>query len=249
MVKGRALVVVLALILATVATAGVFLYAQGLEKDAEAGGAMVSVVVSEVDIPPRTDLNTLIKDDLFKVIQVNEAAYVDGAITSVDQLADKNNAVAILAGEQIPAARISGNVQGGALSIPEGMEALTVSLDAPRGVAGLINTGDKVTIYATFDDVEERRSGEKNTFTVVLVPTVELLAVHRPLSSTAFGGDEASASEQLPGSLFATLALTPEDAQRFVFSMENGSTWFGLLPPDAEGEALPPITIDQVIVG
>ena len=249
MVKGRALVVVLALILATVATAGVFLYAQGLEKDAEAGGAMVQVVVSEVDIPPRTDLNVLIKDDLFRTIQVNEPAYVDGAITSVDQLADKNNAVAILAGEQIPAARITGNVQGGALSIPEGMEALTVSLDAPRGVAGLINTGDKVTIYATFGDVEERRSGERNTITVVLVPTVELLAVHRPLSSTAFGGDEASTTEQLPGSLFATLALTPEDAQRFVFSMENGSTWFGLLPPDAEGEALPPITIDQVIVG
>jgi pilus assembly protein CpaB len=247
MVKGRALVVVLALILATVATAGVFLYAQGLEKSVNEGGEMVSVVVSEVDIPPRTDLNTLIKDDLFKVIQVNEAAYVDGAITSVDQLADKNNAVAILAGEQIPAARISGNVQGGALSIPEGMEALTVSLDAPRGVAGLINTGDKVTLYATFGDVQERRSGEKNTFTVVLVPTVELLAVHRPISSTAFGGDEPSTTEQLPGSLFVTLALTPEDAQRFVFSMENGSTWFGLLPPDAQGQTMKPITIAQVV--
>ena len=246
MVKGRALVVVLALILATVATAGVFLYAQGLEKDAEAGGAMVQVVVSEVDIPPRTDLNVLIKDDLFRTIQVNEPAYVDGAITSVDQLADKNNAVAILAGEQIPAARITGNVQGGALSIPEGMEALTVSLDAPRGVAGLINTGDSVTIYSTFKGVV-RKDGSTETVTVVLVPTVELLAVHRPISSTAFGGDEASSSEQLPGSLFATLALTPEDAQRFVFAMENGSTWFGLLPPDAEGETMKPITIAQVV--
>jgi pilus assembly protein CpaB len=246
MVKGRALVVVLALILATLATAGVFLYARGVEEDAKAGGTMVSVVVSEVDIPPRTDLNLLIKDDLFKVIQVNEAAYVDGAITSVDQLADKNNAVAILAGEQIPQARITGNVQGGALSIPEGMEAMTVSLDAPRGVAGLINTGDSVTIYSTFKEVA-RRDGSTETVTVVLVPTVELLAVHRPISSTAFGGDEASASEQLPGSLFVTLALTPEDAQRFVFSMENGSTWFGLLPPDAQGQTMKPITIAQVV--
>jgi pilus assembly protein CpaB len=247
MVKGRALVVVLALILATVATAGVFLYAQGLEKEAEGGGAMVQVVVSEVDIPPRTDLNLLIKDDLFKVIQVNEAAYVDGAITSVDQLADKNNAVAILAGEQIPQARITGNVQGGALSIPEGMEALTVSLDAPRGVAGLINTGDSVTIYSTFKEVA-RKDGSTETVTIVLVPTVELLAVHRPLASTAFGGDDTAAQgEQLPGSLFATLALTPEDAQRFVFAMETGATWFGLLPPDAEGETMKPITIAQVV--
>jgi pilus assembly protein CpaB len=247
MVKGRALVVVLALILATVATAGVFLYARGVEEDAKAGGTMVPVVVSEVDIPPRTDLDTLIKDDLFRIIQVPEAAKVSSAITSVDQLTDKNNAVAILAGEQIPAARITGNVQGGALSIPEGMEALTVSLDAPRGVAGLINTGDHVTIYATFDDVEERRSGEKNTFTAVLVPTAELLAVQRPLSSSTFASEEASATEQLPGSLFVTLALTPEDSQKFVFSMEAGTVWFGLLPPDAEGEALQPITIDQVI--
>jgi pilus assembly protein CpaB len=247
MVKGRALVVVLALILATLATAGVFLYARGVEEDAKAGGTMVSVVVSEVDIPPRTDLNLLIKDDLFRVIQVNEAAYVDGAITSVDQLADKNNAVAILAGEQIPQARITGNVQGGALSIPEGMEALTVSLDAPRGVAGLINTGDSVTIYSTFKEVA-RRDGSTETVTVVLVPTVELLAVHRPLASTAFGGGDSEAQgEQLPGSLAVTVALTPEDAQRFVFSMETGSTWFGLLPPDAQGETMKPIGIAQVV--
>jgi pilus assembly protein CpaB len=224
----------------------VFLYARGVEEDAKAGGTMVSVVVSEVDIPPRTDLNLLIKDDLFRVIQVNEAAYVDGAITSVDQLADKNNAVAILAGEQIPQARITGNVQGGALSIPEGMEALTVSLDAPRGVAGLINTGDSVTIYTTFKEVA-RRDGSTETVTVVLVPTVELLAVHRPLGSSTFGGDEESSSDQIPGSLAVTVALTPEDAQRFVFSMENGSTWFGLLPPDAEGETMKPITIAQVV--
>lgn len=247
MVKGRALVVVLALILATLATAGVFLYARGVEEDAKAGGTMVSVVVSEVDIPPRTDLNLLIKDDLFRVIQVNEAAYVDGAITSVDQLADKNNAVAILAGEQIPQARITGNVQGGALSIPEGMEALTVSLDAPRGVAGLINTGDSVTIYSTFKEVA-RKDGSTETVTVVLVPTVELLAVHRPLASTAFGGGDSEAQgEQLPGSLAVTVALTPEDAQRFVFSMESGSTWFGLLPPDAQGETMKPIGIAQVV--
>lgn len=246
MVKGRALVVVLALILATLATAGVFLYARGVEEDAKAGGTMVSVVVSEVDIPPRTDLNLLIKDDLFRVIQVNEAAYVDGAITSVDQLADKNNAVAILAGEQIPQARITGNVQGGALSIPEGMEALTVSLDAPRGVAGLINTGDSVTIYSTFKEVA-RKDGSTETVTVVLVPTVELLAVHRPLASSAFGGDSEAQGEQLPGSLAVTVALTPEDAQRFVFSMESGSTWFGLLPPDAQGETMKPIGIAQVV--
>jgi pilus assembly protein CpaB len=245
--KGRGFVVFLALILATLATVGVFMYARGVKDEANTGGTMAQVVVSNVDIPARTDLDQLIKDDEFKIIQVPVNVVVDGAVTSVDQLAGKNNSVAILAGEQIPAARISGNVPGGALAIPEGMEAITVSLDAPRGVAGAINAGDHVTIYSTFNGIPGKGTA-KETATVVLVPTAELLAVFRPLSSSTFGGgEEPTSGEQVPGSLTVTLALTPEDAQHFVFSMETGSTWFGLLPPDTSGHPMEPISYAQVV--
>ncbi|MCI0636144.1 MAG: Flp pilus assembly protein CpaB [Actinobacteria bacterium] len=245
--KGRGLVVFLALILATLATAGVFMYSRGVQEEAKTGGTTVPVVVTTVDIPARTDLDQLIRDDQFKIIQVPASVVVDGAVTSVDQLAGKNNSVAILAGEQIPVARISGNVPGGALAIPEGMQAITVSLDAPRGVAGAINSGDHVTIYSTFKNVSGRGVA-RETVTVVLVPTAELLAVFRPFTSSTFGGDEAATTgEQLPGSLTVTVALTPEDAQRFVFSMESGSVWFGLLPPDDSGQPMEPITYAQVV--
>jgi pilus assembly protein CpaB len=247
--KGRGLVVFLALILATLATAGVFMYSRGVEEQAKTGGTMVQVVVSKVDLPARTDMDQLIKDDQFRIIQVPEGVVVDGAVTSLDQLAGKSKSVAILAGEQIPVARISGNVPGGALAIPEGMEAITVSLDASRGVAGAINSGDHVTIYGTYTDVTDIKTGEKlPTMTNVLVPTAELLAVFRPVSSSTFGNDEsATSSEQIPGSLAVTLALTPEDSQRFVFTMETGRVWFGLLPPDESGQPLKPITFLQVV--
>jgi pilus assembly protein CpaB len=245
--KGRGLVVFLALILATLATAGVFMYSRGVQEEAKTGGTMVPVIVTKVDIPARTDLDQLIKDDQFKILQVPASVVVDGAVTSVDQLAGKSNSVAILAGEQIPAARISGDVPGGALAIPEGMEAITVSLDASRGVAGAINAGDHVTIYSTFKGVPGTGTA-KETVTVVLVPTAELLAVFRPLASTTFGGDDApTPGEQLPSTLTVTVALTPEDAQRFVFSLESGSPWFGLLPPDASGQPIEPITYAQVV--
>jgi pilus assembly protein CpaB len=246
--KGRGLVVVLALILATLATAGVFLYTRGVEQDAQAGGTMVSVVVSKVDIPARTDLDQLIKDDQFRAIEVPQDAVVGGAVTSLDQLSGKSNAAPILAGEQIPTARISGTVPGGALAIPEGMEAITVPLDAPRAVAGAIAVGDQVTIYATFKN--DRSGGVRETVTHVLVPTAELLAVYRPLPSTTFGGDDTQpASEQLPGSMAVTVALSPDDSQNFVFSMESGTVWFGLLPPDANGEPLEPITYADLLRG
>jgi hypothetical protein len=82
----------------------------------------------------------------------------------------------------------------------------------------------------------------------VLVPSAQVLSVYRPLAGGSFGGDsESSQTEQLPGSVGVTLALSPEDAQHFVFAMESGSVWFGLLPPHGTGEPMKPISYAQVI--
>ena len=109
MTKGRWLDVALALILTALETAGVLLYSRGGVPDVKIGRvSMVAVVVSKVDIPARTDLNQLIKDDRFKIIQLPQSVVVDDAVTSVDQLRDGHNIVAIFAREQIPVARISG---------------------------------------------------------------------------------------------------------------------------------------------
>jgi pilus assembly protein CpaB len=246
--KGRGLVVVLALVLATLATAGVFLYANGVKEEAKSGGAMVAVVVSKVDISANTDLNELIKQDQFKIIQVPKVAVVDGALTSIDQLRDKHNSVAILAGEQIPVARIQGEgtVPGGTLGIPAGHEAITVSVDAPRAVAGAIGIGDNLTIYGTFSGFSAPSGKKLPTMTTVLVPSAEVLAVYQP----NYGGSGtlgASASQRGSGTVSLTLALVPVDAQRMVFTMETGSVWLGLLPPNANGTQLPRITFVQVV--
>ena len=107
MTKVRWVILVLALILAVLATAGVYLSSRGVEGPKESG-RMGAVVISEVDIPPRTDLNELIKHDHFRLILIPEDALVAGAITSIDQLRDGHNCLAILAGEQISAGPIKG---------------------------------------------------------------------------------------------------------------------------------------------
>ena len=108
MTRGRWLVVGVVLILAALATAGLVLYSRGVERGPQFGATMAHVVVSKVDIPAKTHLNRLIKDDQFRIIQIPEAAVGDGAVTSIDQLRGKHNRVAFLAGEQIPADRIKG---------------------------------------------------------------------------------------------------------------------------------------------
>jgi pilus assembly protein CpaB len=244
--KGRGLVVFLALVMATLATVGVFLYTQNAEKAPV--GEMFAVVVSKVDIPANTDLNVLIQDEQFKISQFPGFAVGEGVVTSVDQLRDKTNSLAILAGEQIPVARIQGEgtVPGGALGIPNGHEAITVSVDAPRAVAGAIGVGDNLTVYGTFSGGSTPAGKKLPTMTTVLVPLAEVLAVYQPNYGDS-GTLGTSGSQRGSGTISLTLALTPTDAQRMVFTMETGSVWFGLLPPNADGTRLQKITLVQVV--
>lgn len=265
--KARGLVVVLALVLATLATAGVFLYTQGVRQEAKTGGTLVAVVVSKVDIPANSDLNPLIADNKFKMVEVPKDAVVDGAVTSVDALQNKRNNSPILAGEQIPAARIQGEgqVPGGALGIPDGYQAMTVALDAPRAVGAALAGGDQVAVYATLKGVsaslvkvkgaaaqtgvstQPGAAGASEDVTVLLVPSVQVLRVIRPGATTSPIGGQQTAADTVTGTVSVTLALLPEDAQRFVFAMEEGTVWLSLLAPGEKGTPLKPISYAQVL--
>ncbi len=258
--RSRGLVVVLALILATLATAGVFLYSQGVKEDAVNGGDMVTVVVSKVDVPANTDLNQLVADDQFRTLEVPRDAVIADAVTEVAQLEGRRNSVFIFEGEQIPIGRVQGGeVPGGLLSIPEGYQAITVALEAPAAISGTLAGGDMVTIYATFTQVQIVRLNKKfepaadpsadqrQAFdtTVVLVPQAQVLRVIREdVGGVAGDAQDATASSAIQ----VILALTPEDAQKFVFALELGKPYMSLLPPDGEGVSLDPLTAARILV-
>jgi pilus assembly protein CpaB len=261
--RSRGLVVVLALILATLAVVGLFLYTRSVKEDATKGGALTEVVVSKVDIPANSDLNQLINEGRFELKNVPTDDLVQGAIQQVSELRNRRNSVPILAGEQIPLSRVEGGkVAGGTLGIPDGLEAIVVALDAPRAVAGAMAGGDFVTIYATFQDVPEKQKNKNQTttptlaqqqaalqtqdVTVVLVPQVQVLRVAVPQQASGVSGNVSS---DTTGTITVALGLTPEDAQKFVFALEQGKVWLSLLPPDAKGVELPPLTVQGIIGG
>lgn len=261
---------VLALILATLATVGVFLYSKGVKQDALESGDRVAVVVSKVDIAANTDLNTLIEQDEFELQELPADAVIEDAITEISQLADRRNTVFIVAGEQIALSRVEGGqVPGGQLGIPAGHQAITVALNAPRAIAGALAGGDNVTIYATFSAVDisllepnlakfvkQARTtttgvdGQveipKFDTTVVLVPEVEVLRVIREVQSTDVPAEQQTAD--IEGAISVTMAFLPEEAQKFVYSLELGSVYLSLLPPDEAGVDLDPLTVAEIIL-
>ena len=225
--RARGFVIVGAVVLAAAATAAVFMYVRGVRTDAATSPEMVNVIVAKQDIAGGTQLTPLLSQGAFTTQAIPEDALVQGAVTQLSQLDGQQSATSILAGEQISPGRLRGDQElgGGLLEIPEGHEAVTISLDASRSGGGFVRSGDHVTIYATLASPDDR--------TVVLVPQVQIL---RAGPAGATGGD---------GGL-VTLALTPEDAQKVVFAVERASVWFALLAPGQEGIKRPPVSYSQV---
>ncbi len=260
--RSRGLVVVLALLLATLATAAVFLYTNSVREEARTGGDLVSVIVSKVDIPANTELNPLIANDEFVLKEIPADSVVDGAVTEISQLRGRKASTFIVAGEQIPRSRVEGgNVTGGVLGIPAGHQALTVALEAPRAVSGAITGGDRVTIYATFEDLKIVKlnkdftplpttgagGGEGFDTTVVLVPEAEVLRVMIPQITSGGFGQSQSTGPDTSADMAVTIALLPEEAQEFVFALEEGKVYLSLLPPDGAGVALDPLMAAQIL--
>lgn len=256
--RSRGLVVVLALLLATLATAALFLYTNSVREEARTGGDLVTVIVAKDDIPANTDLNGVIAQDGFVTEEVPQDTLVEGAITQVSDLRNRRNNAFILAGEQIPLSRVQGGkVIGGVLSIPEGHQAVSVSLQSPRAVGAALTGGDNVTVLATFEDVSVKSKVEQTptttstqavarsaAATVVLVPQVEVLRVGVPTTGGGLSGEERA---DTTGAIGVTLAFLPEEAQKFVFALEQGTVYLSLLPPGAEGVELKPITVDSIV--
>jgi pilus assembly protein CpaB len=111
------------------------------------------------------------------------------------------------------------------------MKALSLPLDAPRTVGGVVQQGDHVTLYAS----APLPSG--NT-TLTLVPDVQVLRV--------VGAAVSGVGEQTGSSVLVTLALKPRDAQKVVFAQEFGKVWLSLLPPNEAGTKERPVTLSNL---
>ena len=233
--SSRITVITLAVVFAATATLGVFLYARGLQENAETTTDTVGVVVVSQDIPSGTELDGLLSGGALEVQQVPAELMVSNAVTDLAELEGETTASPILAGEQVSSTRLAGSqdLPGGVLSIPKGMQGMTVALESQRVIGGnVLSAGDHVAIYATFQN-------EKHT--VLVTSDAQVLRVSRAAEGTASG----TATTQSGTGNSVTLALDPEEVQKLVFGQDLGKIYFSVIPPGEDGEPLEPISFDS----
>ena len=238
--QSRVLAILIAVVLALVATAAMVVYVNGADRRAQIDLEPRRVLVAAQTIPAGTSGEDAQNRKLITVVELPRKSVVNGAITSLTQLEQRYAAVDIVKGEQLLQGRWVGaeDVAGRRLlQIPEDHQAVSLGLDITKQVAGFITPGDKVGLLFTFKKKEEG-DGESVDRTNFLLQNIQVLAVGAtalPNGSSQSGGrvNQGRGSQNLTA---VTLAVNKKDVERVVFAAENGSIYLTLMPPNAEAQ-------------
>jgi pilus assembly protein CpaB len=248
--QSRVLAILIAVVLALVATAAMVVYVNGADRRAVAGQRPVTVLVARQTIPAGTSGEDAQNRKLITVVELPKKGVVSGAVTSLTQLEQRYAAVDIVKGEQLLQQRWVGaeDVAGRRLlQIPEDSQALSIGLDLTKQVAGFVTPGDKVGLVLSYKEKESSESVDKTHFLLQGIQVLAVGATALPNGSSQGGGrvNQGRGSQNLTA---VTLAIPKQHVERVVFAVENGSIYLTLLPPNAEPQAnTRGITVSNVI--
>ena len=233
--KTRLLGGIVALVLALVGTLLLVSYVQASEARAQQDLQPVEVLVVQDQIPKGADLDTI--KPAVKLTSLPSASIPNGALKSLDGLNGKVAAVDLLPGEPLLGARLADPASlsaPGSAPVPNGMQEISVQLDAPQVVGGRVAAGDTVGIVVLFDKGGLKESPDVETgqqvFHKVLVTSVQ-----RSMPTETAGSDPATqANTALPtGQLIVTFALNEADSVKIAFAAKFGSLWLTKEPSTA----------------
>jgi pilus assembly protein CpaB len=246
--QSRVLAILIAVVLALVATVALVVYVNGADRRAIAGQKPVYVLVAKETIKRGT--SGVVAENAEQIVReaVPSSSVVEGAVKSFDQLRNRFAAVDIIKGEQLLLKRWVGSVDVAGrdlLPIPEDRQALSIGLDLQQQVAGFITPGDKVGMLVTMPT-----TGDEDTTQFVL-QNVPVLAVGTTALSNAAaqgGGGRVNQGKGSQSLTAVTLAIKKEHVQNVVHAVQQGSIYLTLMPPNAEPAAKTPPVDDKSVI-
>lgn len=175
---------------------------------------------------------------------VSRSAVLSGATTSIADMSDKVALTTVYPGEQIVTAKFGDAGEQEVLPIPDGKVAISISLSDTARVAGFVNPGAEVAIFASGG---AGSMGFNDTTTKLLLPRVPIIAVGSTTTVRTTTTDQTGAQtvEQLPRTMM-TLALDQSDAEKIIFASRNSELSFALLTEKSDIKPGPGVTSDSI---
>ncbi len=262
--------IVSALVLALVGTVALVGYVSNAEDRALEGEELVEVYVIDQVIPAGTAGDAL--EAFVTVEKVPIKVQASEAVTSLASLSGRVASVDLLPGEQLVDGRFVSRSEvtdrAAGVQVPDDLVELTIQLDPAQAIGGLIDPGQLVAVFASFEpfdlvaavvevDGEEVAlpetiassvEGKTPNSTDIILRKVLVTAVQRVTVRVAgTEEDDNSRFDTAPeDALLVTLAVEPKDAERIVFTAEFGLLWLAV-DRDSVPEVADPIQTRESI--
>lgn len=225
---------VVSLILGLITSTVAYVYVKNLARPAQQPSvrATESVVVALQAIPART----VITQEMVAGREYPREAVHPGALRRLSEAVGQITVEEIEAGEQVLKARLLGPNETLGLTrvIPEGHRAVTVAVNEVAGVAGFVKPGDRVDVLCTIPGV-----GNEPSRTSTVLQDVLVLAMAQDMERDKDGKPKVTTS--------ATLAVTPDGAQKLALAEEVGVLRLALRPLVSEKVEIPTVTTGDLI--
>ncbi len=240
----RTVLLIVAALIAAVGTSLVFFYVQGVDARAAQRFDAVQVLQAVKPINPGETLADAQSAGKIEMGTVGRAQVLDGAMTSIGDMGKKVALTTVYPHEQIVTAKFGDAGEQEVLGIPDGKMAISISLSDPARVAGFVNPGAEVAIFASAD---AGAMGNNDSATRMLLPRVTVIGVGSTtvVSTTTTDQTGAQTTEQLPRTLM-TLAVDQADAEKVIFAARNSEVSFALLTDKSSVKQGPGVTSDSV---
>lgn len=196
------------------------------------------VLVATSNIPIGTTGQDMVSQGLVSIQLISQKKFATTDLTSLQGLTDEVLTTSVHKGDAIQSTQVIPSTT--AISLPQGLDAVTVTMGGVEGLAGYLQPGSRVDVYANITKLSVG-SGANTAQPNVALPCTELAMSNievLDVSSTvpALSGHPSSIGRQVPGSLTLLLAVNPGQARTVTFLTQNETlsvvqTQKGTVPP------------------
>lgn len=229
----RTVILVVALIIALVGSAMVFLYVRGADDRAQEKQEPVEVLKAVAQIEPGESLSKAQTEGKLELQSVPRSQLLEGALNTIGENGSLVALSRVFPNEQITLSKFGAAGEQDVLAMPEGEFAISVNLSDTGRVAGFVSPGSKVAVFVNGPIGPQGQDGTR-----LLIPSVQVIGVGATTVTTATTTSEegAQTTEQLPLTLF-TLAVDQKKAEKLMYASTHGELSFGLLNDKSEVQA------------
>jgi pilus assembly protein CpaB len=259
--RRRILILMAAAILALISGVAVLSYAHTADERALNGKEAEWVLLAIKTIPADTSFADIRAKNLVRQVRMPTETIPDGALSKLDSTMDALRLNAALQPDQLlmrgqfteaaPAASPTPTFQ-----VPPGRLAVSVLLQVNTQVAGNVDVGDDVTVFATYPS-EDDDDNDDPTVTFVLLPRVKVISVGErsvsPSPTPATTASSASTAEKLDGAgntttetllrYLVTVSVTPKEASLLINASHTSDLQLALIGPGTDVTAAPRLSL------